>query len=222
MQRFSLLSVLLARCSAQSVCDAPTNCANCMAATQPGIVTCLWSQPPSSVPLPAGSGGSCVNSSSFSANQFAAPSTVGYGYCPGTPIAQGCDGLSLTACFAASSCGWYAPYSEIIARSTNICSDGFCARLGALFPPVNYNSVPNGYTIACPVAAPSGLSPTAIGLIVAAVIIVLFAIPILACTKFGQELLAKCGCSCCTRLPGIFSKRTNLVAGEPSRTPRRA
>ena len=67
-----------------------------------------------------------------------------------------------------------------------------------------------------------GLSPAGIGIIVAAVIIVFLIVPLLVCTKFGQELLAKCGCSCCTRLPGIFSKRTNLVAGEPSRTPRRA
>ena len=228
MQRFILLSVLFARCSAQSVCDSPTNCADCMATNPSGAApNCFWSQPPSSTTAPATSGAICVNQSTF--NALASATNAGFLYCP--PSSSGCEGLASPACFANNACDWVAPVINILTSSSNICTDGFCALAGNYLPPPNmisvqaYNRQSGRTAIICEavttITTTQGLSPAGIGIIVAAVIIVLLIVPLLVCTKFGQELLAKCGCSCCSRLPGIFSKRTNLVAGEPSRTPRR-
>jgi hypothetical protein len=70
-----------------------------------------------------------------------------------------------------------------------------------------WNKLPFVTTINCVIVttvSSQGLSPAAIGLIIAAVIIFLVIVPAILCFKFG-----------------IFTKRKNLVAGEPSRTPRR-
>jgi hypothetical protein len=208
MLRFVFLLALLARCLAQSACDGWNNCNDCVAASYNNTTgeICYWSQPPSSTT--ATSGATCVNQSTFEALTSTNTNNAGYNYCP--PSAQECDGLALAACFAQSSCDWYAPSAEIDANSPSICNSGFCvyrppssSLVKPVLPPFNQKAVAPGYTISCTTVA-TGLSPAAVGLIVAAVIIFVVIVPAILCIRFG-----------------IFTKRKNLVAGEPSRTPRR-
>lgn len=204
MLRFVFLLALLARCLAQSDCDAPTTCNECVVNNTVGSSTCYWSQPPSTTT--ATSGATCVNQSTFEALTSTNPNNAGYNYCP--PSGPECDGLALAACFAQSACYWYAPSAEIDANSPSICNSGFCAdnrfASGGILPPFNKKPVTQpGYSVTCTTVA-TGLSPAAIGLIVAAVIIFVVIVPTILCIRFG-----------------IFTKRKNLVAGEPSRTPRR-
>ena len=216
-----LVSVLLVPSSAQAICAQQASCSDCIAANQGAGILCLWSQPPSSSAMPGGSGIACVNQSTFNLARSTSPANVGYGYCPPS---FGCDGLALSSCFAKSTCDWYAPYSEIVSHSSTICNDGFCVFTGAIEPPMNVNSVRyykqsngvNDYTVTCVVTSTTGLSPLAIGFIIVAAIL-LFVLPLLFCRNYGIDLLATtCGCGSCYRLSGLLTKRSNLVAGEPS------
>lgn len=207
MLRFVFLLALLARCLAQSACDGWNNCNDCVAASSNNTAgeTCYWSQPPSTTQATATSGATCVNRSTFEALTSTNPNNAGYFYC--LPNPQECDGLTLPACSAqqsSSACFWYAPSAEIDANSPSICNSGFCAYSPYILPPFNQKPITQSYSVTCTTAAATGLSPAAIGLIVAAVIIFVVIVPAILCIRFG-----------------IFTKRKNLVAGEPSRTPRR-
>jgi hypothetical protein len=197
-----ILSVLLLPASAQDFCTDKTSCSDCVAGTQPGNpANCFWSQPPSSTVL----SGSCVNISTFQAKALTSPANAGYSYCPST---SSCDGLSLPSCFdtfnpaSTTSCDWLAPFTDITAApSSNICSSGFCAKYRAVVPPVNFGSTvgQSGQTFSfrCPVSQVGGLTPLAIGLIIAGAALLV----ILPLIIFRTRLIGLC----CTKRSTVFS-----------------
>ena len=205
---FCTMMTLLSVSAQQALCgqDAQqASCSACVAINQPGNYVCLWNQLPSSTAAPGGAGGaSCVSQTTFYINKQASPFNAGYGYCPAS---TGCDGYDAVACFADSTCDWITNIANILDRS--YCNVGFCAlqTSGALVAPVNMTGVKasfagSGVTLTCVVVTKGGLTPLAIGLIVAGAIIVLAVLPLIICRT------------------GLFSKRSNLIAGEPSMMPK--
>ena len=205
MSRFPLLLALLSLCNAPSHaqgCSQFATCATCVSSTP---VTCYWSQPPAATVQ----AGACVNDTAPFAGQ---PATyVAYQYCP--PGQYACDALDSPSCTTNQYCDWnYRAASTGDAQ----CQDGFCA----LYLQVSTTSVyrrASATGLTC-VASYRGLSAAAIGVIIAAALLLLLTLlSMFVCRAFCVDvILFSCMPAWLYRYTG-GCKRKNLTTGEPMR-----